>query len=143
MLHLLSAVSLVGRAANLRGMVRAAVARVVLASIGLVFLAAAAGFGLFAVYIALVPRLGLIGAACAIGVALLVVGLILLLVAQRPPESLSASLERRLSPDLKAQYERAARALGTGSPLTNPIVVLAGAALLAGYFMGRRRPRRD
>jgi len=142
MLRFLTAAALAMRVANLRGLIRAAAIRAVLAAIGLLFVVAAAGFGLFALYMALAPWLGSIGAAGAIAGALLLVGLILLALARRSVRK-SAGLDRQVTPELKEQYERAAQALGTGTPFTNPIVLLAGAALLAGYLMGRRRKKRD
>jgi LPXTG-motif cell wall-anchored protein len=142
MLRFLTAAALAMRVANIRGLIRAAAIRTVLAATGLLFVVAAAGFGLFALHMAIAPRLGPIGAAGAIAGVLLLVGLILLALARRSVRK-SAGLEGQISPELKEQYERAARALGTGTPFTNPIVLLAGAALLAGYLMGRRRKKRD
>ena len=143
MLRFLAAAGLAMRVANIRGLIRTAAIRAVLAAIGFLFVIAAAGFGLFAAYIALAPRLGPIGAAGAIAGALLIVGLILLALARRSPRRPAAGLDDQVSADLKEQYQRAAQALGTGTPFTNPIVLLAGAALLAGYLMGRRRKKRD
>ncbi|MDP2621615.1 MAG: LPXTG cell wall anchor domain-containing protein [Hyphomicrobiales bacterium] len=143
MLRFLTAAALAMRVANIRGLIRAAAIRTVLAAIGLLFVVAAAGFGLFALHMALAPRLGPIGAAGAIAGALLLVGLILLALARCPPRKPSAGLEGQVSASVKEQYQRAARALGTGAPFTNPIMLLAGAALLAGYLMGRRRKKRD
>jgi LPXTG-motif cell wall-anchored protein len=143
MLRFLTAAALAMRVANLRGLIRAAAIRTVLAATGLLFVVAAAAFGLFALFMALSPWLGRIGAAGAIAGALLLVGLILLALARRALRKPSAGLDGHVSPQLKEQYERAAQALGTGTPFTNPIVLLAGAALLAGYLMGRRRKKPD
>jgi len=143
MLRFLAAAGLAARAANIRGLIRAAVTRAVVAAIGLIFVIAGAGFALFAGYIALVPWLGPIGTAGAIALGLLLVGLVLLFVARRSPRKPSSGFEGQASAGLKEQYERAARALGSGSPLTNPIVLLAGAALLAGFLMGRKQHKRD
>lgn len=142
MMRLLTLAGLAVRLANVPGMIRSAALRAFLAAIGLLFVVAAAGFGLFAVYLALVPPLGSIGSACAIGGALLVVGLILLLIAGRIARRPPVRLEDQIAAELKQRYEHATEALG-GTPLTNPIVLLAGAALLVGYLMGRRPKRRD
>ncbi|HSM20123.1 MAG TPA: hypothetical protein VK844_07120, partial [Hyphomicrobiales bacterium] len=129
MLRFLSVAGLAVRAANLRGLIRAAAIRAVMAAVGILFVIAAAGFGLFAGYMALVPWLGQIGAAGAIAGALLVAGLIFLLFARRSPRRPSPALGGDVTAGVKEQYERAGRALSTGSPYTNPIILLAGAAL--------------
>lgn len=143
MLRLLTAAGLAAQAANIRGAVRAAVGRAVLAALAMLFLLAAAAFALVAGYFALAPQLGQTGAAGAIAGALLLVALILFVLARNLPRRALGGTDSGIVEDVKARYRAAARAAGTGSPLANPIVLLAGAALLAGYLAGRRSGERD
>lgn len=129
--------------ANIRSRIRAAAIRLVLAVIGAVFVVGAAAFALVAGYFALAPWIGPIGAAGAIAAFLLVVGLVFLFFASRAPREQIRAIDASASQSMQEQYARLGRALSSGGALTNPVVLISAAALVAGYLVGRRGRRRD
>ncbi len=141
MLRFATTAGLALAAANIRSRIRALSIRVALAAVGALFLIGAASFALVAAYLGLQPRLGPIGAAGAIAFALLLIGLVFLFFAQRAPREQIREMDHAASGSLQDQYAQLGRALSSGGTLSNPVVLIAGAALVAGYLFGRRGKR--
>jgi hypothetical protein len=117
-----------------------------LAVAGVAFAIGAVAFFLVALHVWLSSRLGAIGSASAIGGGLLVVALVLLFVASRPIRAPKGTVEQsaeRISSAFSDALERLGRQGGApGSALANPVLLAVGMAVVAGFALGRRRPRR-
>lgn len=140
MLKFASTVGFAYAAANLKRRIRAAVNQAILASVAVVFVLAAAAFALVAVHIWLSEAIGPAASAALIAAILLVVGAIFALVARRPRgvQPPADDPGEQLQQTLQQGYARLSQSGQGGSPLTNPVVLGMGAALLAGILLGRR-----
>ncbi|MYZ49063.1 hypothetical protein [Propylenella binzhouense] len=141
MLRFATTAGLALAAANIRSRMRALAIRLVLFALAGLFFVGAAAFGLVAAYVALVPVLGPIGAAGAVGGFLLLVALVLFLFARRAPREEIRRIDASASAGMQDQYAELGRLLSSGGILTNPVVLAAATALAAGYLVGRRRGR--
>jgi hypothetical protein len=147
MLKLVSSVGLALAAANLKRRVRALAVRGILGAVGAVVLVVSVCFFLVAAYLFLADLLDPIASAAIVGGVLLVVALLLFFLASRPVRAQARAAENpaaELGETLRQGASRLGDAFGPGqAPFKNPVFLMAGFALLAGFLLGRRAKPRD
>jgi len=138
---LLKAAGLALAVANLKRRIRALAVKGVLAATGLLVAIIALCFFLVALHVWLSQAVGSVGSAAIIGGILLVIALILFFIASRRSTGEGATPLQAAGKGPEQLWSRFAQSATSGeSPLANPVFQAAALALIAGFFLGRRRP---
>jgi hypothetical protein len=138
----LKAAGLALAVANLKQRIRALAIKGGLAAAGLLISVIALCFFLVALHVLLSEAVGSAGSAAIIGGVLLLIALVLFFIASRPTKTSAAPAP--LSGAAGQSWSRLAQSATSGeSPLMSPVFQAAALALVAGFFLGRKRPERD
>lgn len=141
---ILKAAGLALAVANLKQRLRAVAIKSILAAAGFLILVIAFCFLLVALHLWLSAVLNPIASAAIIGGALLIVAAILLYLASRPARAVSPVAPPAAAKGADTDWSQIARGFASGrTPLASPVFQAAVLALIAGFFLGRRRPEKD
>jgi hypothetical protein len=148
MFKLASSIGLALALAELKQRIRHWIRSGIFGVVGAVILVIAICFFLVALHLYLSDLLNPIASAAIIGGALLLIALILFFLASRPMRSGGAPAAKPAAQGgdtFSDSLSRLGQMAGAGGLLANPLLPVAGVALVVGYLLGRRGrgPQRD
>jgi hypothetical protein len=144
MFKLASSIGLALAVAELRLRIRHWIRSGIFGVVGAVILVIAICFLLVALHLYLSGLLNPIASAAIIGGVLLLIAIVLFFLASRPMRSASAPAAKPVSQTADTFSEslsRLGQMGGAGGLFANPLVPIAGVALVVGYLLGRRGRR--
>jgi hypothetical protein len=139
MFKLASSIGLALALAELKQRIRHWVRSGIFGVIGAIILVIAICFFLVALHLYLSGLLNPIASAAIIGGVLLLIALILFFLASRPMRSATSAKPASQATDtFSDSLSRLGQMAGAGGLLANPLLPIAGVALVVGYLLGRR-----